>query len=99
MTGPQALGHEVELMLLSYGIPRAMQSLTVNWRASLNSMLIISASLSVLGAGVLLYLNVVQFGPCTFGAAEASGRFFGRSSAELTAEQAALLAASLLGWG
>ena len=48
-------------MLLSYGIPRAMQSLTVNWRASLNSMLIISASLSVLGAGVLLYLNVIYF--------------------------------------
>jgi monofunctional biosynthetic peptidoglycan transglycosylase len=42
-----------------------------------------------------LYLNVVQFGPGTYGAAAASQRFFGVAPAELTAEQAAQLAASL----
>ena len=48
-------------MLFSYSIPRALSSLSANWRASLNSMLIIAASLSVLGTGVLLYVNVIHF--------------------------------------
>lgn len=47
-------------MYLSYGIPRALRSLRTNWRASLNSVLIIAASLSVLGAGSLLYVNVLH---------------------------------------
>ena len=42
-----------------------------------------------------VYLNVVQFGPCTFGAAAASERFFDKPAAELDAEEAALLAAVL----
>jgi len=42
-----------------------------------------------------VYLNVVQFGPCTFGAAAASERFFGKPPAELDAAEAALLATVL----
>jgi monofunctional biosynthetic peptidoglycan transglycosylase len=42
-----------------------------------------------------LYLNVVQFGPGTYGAAAASSRYFGVPPSELTADQAAQLAASL----
>jgi len=42
-----------------------------------------------------LYLNVVQFGPGTYGAAAASVRYFGVSASQLTADQAAQLAASL----
>jgi monofunctional biosynthetic peptidoglycan transglycosylase len=42
-----------------------------------------------------LYLNVVQFGPCVFGAEAASRHFFGRAASELSPEQAALLAAVL----
>jgi len=42
-----------------------------------------------------IYLNVAQFAPCVFGAGAASERFFGVSPAELTAEQAALLATVL----
>ncbi len=42
-----------------------------------------------------LYLNVAQFGPCTFGVGAASAKFFGVPPASLTREQAALLAAVL----
>lgn len=41
------------------------------------------------------YLNVAQFGPCTFGAGAAARRYFGVEAAALSAEQAALLAAVL----
>jgi monofunctional biosynthetic peptidoglycan transglycosylase len=42
-----------------------------------------------------VYLNVAQFGPCTFGVEAASQRFFDTHAAALTPEQAALLAAVL----
>jgi len=42
-----------------------------------------------------LYLNVVQFGPGTYGAAAASTHYFGVPPSQLTADQAAQLAASL----
>jgi monofunctional biosynthetic peptidoglycan transglycosylase len=42
-----------------------------------------------------VYLNVAQFGPCTFGVAAASAEFFGKRAASLTAAEAALLAAVL----
>jgi monofunctional biosynthetic peptidoglycan transglycosylase len=42
-----------------------------------------------------VYLNVVEFGPGTFGAEAASRRFFGRPSRGLTLEESALLAAVL----
>lgn len=47
-------------MYWSYGIPRALQSLRTDWRASFYSMLIIAASFAMLGIGVLLYLNVIH---------------------------------------
>ncbi len=40
-----------------------------------------------------LYLNVIEFGRRTFGVEAASRRYFGKSAADLTAEQAATLAA------
>jgi monofunctional biosynthetic peptidoglycan transglycosylase len=42
-----------------------------------------------------VYLNVAQFGPCTFGVEAAAQGFFGRSASRLAPEQAALLAAAL----
>mgnify|MGYP001544639086 CR=1 FL=1 len=42
-----------------------------------------------------LYLNLVQFGPAVYGAEAAARHYFGRSAADLDAEQAAALAASL----
>jgi monofunctional biosynthetic peptidoglycan transglycosylase len=42
-----------------------------------------------------LYLNVVEWGQGVFGAEEAARHHFGKSSAELTEEEAALLAALL----
>jgi monofunctional biosynthetic peptidoglycan transglycosylase len=42
-----------------------------------------------------VYLNVAQFGPCVFGAAAASRRYFDVAPAALSADQAALLAAVL----
>ena len=42
-----------------------------------------------------LYLNLVQFGPAVYGAEAAARHYFGRSAAELDADQAAALAASL----
>ncbi len=42
-----------------------------------------------------IYLNLAELGPGIFGVEAASNRFFGRSSAELTARQAATLAAVL----
>jgi len=42
-----------------------------------------------------IYLNVTEFGPGIFGAAAASQRLFGKSAAELTLREAALLAAVL----
>jgi monofunctional biosynthetic peptidoglycan transglycosylase len=42
-----------------------------------------------------LYLNVVELGPGVYGAEAGSRRWFGRSAAELTDEEAAALAASL----
>lgn len=42
-----------------------------------------------------VYLNVAQFGPCTFGAEAAALRFLGTDAAGLGPDQAALLAATL----
>ena len=42
-----------------------------------------------------VYLNVVQFGDCTFGVEAASRKFFHESAAGVTRQQAALLAAAL----
>jgi monofunctional biosynthetic peptidoglycan transglycosylase len=42
-----------------------------------------------------VYLNVAQFGPCVFGAGAASERYFEVAAADLTPEQAALLATVL----
>ena len=42
-----------------------------------------------------VYLNVVQFGPCVFGAEAAAQRYFDKPAAELLPEQAALLATVL----
>jgi monofunctional biosynthetic peptidoglycan transglycosylase len=42
-----------------------------------------------------VYLNVAQFGPCLFGVGAASERFFDVAPADLTPEQAALLATVL----
>ncbi len=47
-------------MYLRYGIPRAFGSLWKNWRFSLSSILIVAASLSVVGMIALLYLNLVR---------------------------------------
>jgi cell division transport system permease protein len=48
-------------MYLRYGIPRALRGLRTNWQANANNVLILAASLAVLGMIVLLYLNVVHF--------------------------------------
>ena len=42
-----------------------------------------------------VYVNVAQFGPCTFGAEAASQKYFGRPASELEPAQAALLATVL----
>jgi monofunctional biosynthetic peptidoglycan transglycosylase len=42
-----------------------------------------------------IYLNVVEFGPGVWGAESASRRYFGKAAAELSDDEAALLAASL----
>jgi monofunctional biosynthetic peptidoglycan transglycosylase len=42
-----------------------------------------------------LYLNVAQFGPCTFGAQAASAHYFARPASQLIPRQSALLAAVL----
>jgi monofunctional biosynthetic peptidoglycan transglycosylase len=42
-----------------------------------------------------LYLNVVEFGPGTYGAEAAARRYFGKAAAELTEHEAAQLAAGL----
>jgi monofunctional biosynthetic peptidoglycan transglycosylase len=42
-----------------------------------------------------IYLNVVEFGPGVYGAEAASRRYFAKPAAELTEEEAALLAAGL----
>ena len=42
-----------------------------------------------------VYLNIAQFGPCTFGAEAASQAYFDRPAAALEPEQAALLATVL----
>jgi monofunctional biosynthetic peptidoglycan transglycosylase len=42
-----------------------------------------------------LYLNIVEWGPGTFGAEAAAQTYFGRSAASLTVDQAAALAATL----
>jgi len=42
-----------------------------------------------------IYLNVVEFGPGIYGAEAAARRYFGMPAADLTARQAAMLAASL----
>lgn len=48
-------------MLMRYGIPRARQSLARSPWAALNSVLILTASLAVMGVIGLLYLNVEHF--------------------------------------
>ncbi len=47
-------------MYLIYSIPRAARNSWRNWRASLNSALIVASSLAVLGMISLLYINVVH---------------------------------------
>lgn len=42
-----------------------------------------------------VYMNVVQFGDCTFGVQAASLEFFGKPAAQLSAQEAARLAAAL----
>lgn len=42
-----------------------------------------------------IYMNIAEFGPGTYGAEAAARKFFGRSAANLSREQAALLAAVL----
>lgn len=42
-----------------------------------------------------VYLNIAQFGPCTFGAEAAARRYLGKSARELTTKEAALLVAVL----
>jgi monofunctional biosynthetic peptidoglycan transglycosylase len=42
-----------------------------------------------------IYLNVAQFGPGVYGAEAASRRYFGKSAAELTRQEAVLLASAL----
>jgi monofunctional biosynthetic peptidoglycan transglycosylase len=42
-----------------------------------------------------VYLNVAQFGPTTFGAEAAAEHYFGKHASQLTAPEAALLAATL----
>lgn len=42
-----------------------------------------------------IYLNVAQFGPGVYGVGAASERYFGKAAADLTAGEAALLAAAL----
>jgi cell division transport system permease protein len=48
-------------MLIRYGFPRAWQSLKRNKRATFNSILILTASLAVLGMIALLYRNVDHY--------------------------------------
>lgn len=48
-------------MYLRYGIPRAIRGLRSNWRAHINNILILAASMATLGMIVLLYLNVLHF--------------------------------------
>ena len=60
------------VMYLRYGIPRAFRGLRTNWRANVNTILILSASLSVLGIMVLLYLNVIHFSEIWFSNTEVS---------------------------
>jgi cell division transport system permease protein len=48
-------------MLLRYGIPRAWRSLIRNGRSTVNTVLILTASLAMLGMIALLYLNVDHF--------------------------------------
>ena len=47
-------------MYIIHSIPRAARNLWRNWRATLNSMLIVASSLAVLGMIAVLYLNVVH---------------------------------------
>jgi monofunctional biosynthetic peptidoglycan transglycosylase len=42
-----------------------------------------------------IYLNVVEWGPGVFGAGAAAEHYFGRPAGRLTAQQSALLAATL----
>ncbi|HEY8580686.1 MAG TPA: transglycosylase domain-containing protein, partial [Beijerinckiaceae bacterium] len=42
-----------------------------------------------------VYLNIAEWGEGTFGAEAAARRYFGKSAADLTAREAALLAAAL----
>lgn len=48
-------------MYFRYGIPRAIRSFRHNWRSSVNNVLILTATLSILGMITLLYLNVMHF--------------------------------------
>ncbi len=53
-------------MFLIYGIPRGFRNLRKNWRASLNSVLIVASSLAVLGMVALLYVNVIHLSQIWF---------------------------------
>ena len=49
------------MIYFRHGIPHAVHSLASHWRASLNTVLILCASLTVLGLISLLYVNIVHF--------------------------------------
>lgn len=63
---------------------RKLRELAIAWRLE-----------STLGKDRILelYLNVIEFGPRTYGAEAAAQRYFSKSASELTREEAALLAA------
>jgi len=48
-------------MNMRYGVSRALGSMRVNWRPALNTVLVLSASLSVLGVILMVYLNILHF--------------------------------------
>ena len=48
-------------MMMRYGLSRALRSMGINWRPALNTVLVLGASLSVLGVILLVYLNVLHF--------------------------------------
>ena len=72
------------------------------WRGKSLTRKAIEAYLALLMEGMLsktrileIYLNIIEFGPGVYGAANASAVFFGKSPSQLTPAEAALLAAVL----
>jgi len=48
-------------MKMHYGLSRALRSMRINWRPALNTILVLTASLTVLGVILMVYLNVLHF--------------------------------------